>query len=390
MKSFLKVHREVISRELNIWHNRPIYIIGSVLVMIVCSIFYLTFMKEGVPSDVPIGVVDYDNSSLTRNFIQQLDATQLGKVVRYPDFASARKDMQRGKITSVCLLPEGMYADVQAQRQPKITFYINSLYFLGGSLAYKDLLTMVNLTSGAVQRQALRLRGMNEKAIIGKLRPFDVDVHMIGNPTMNYGAYLANMMLPGMLQMVIVILIIYSLGAELKYSRSRELMQITEGSITRALGGKLALYTLLFTALGASLIFLLYGWMRFPLAGSIWWMLLDVLLLVLASEAIGVLIISTIPVLRFALSIGALYCVMSLSMAGFSLPVEAMPAGIQGIACIFPLRHYYQMFVQCGIYDTGMIGCYREIIHLLVFQIAPFAAARNLKSAYFNMDYPKK
>lgn len=380
----------VIRRELGIWRKRPAYMIGSVCVMVFCSIFYLTFLRDGVPSELPIGVVDYDNSTLTRNFIQQLNATQLGKVIQYDSFEDARKDMEKGRITSVCVLPKGMFADVQAQRQPEFTFYVNTLYFLGGSLAYKDILTMINLTSGAVQRQVLRMKGVNENAILGRIRPIDIDIHMPGNPTMNYGAYLANMMLPGVLEMVIVILIIYSFGTELKYGTSRQLLGMTGWRMTPAITGKLLLYTLLFTCLGFSLMFLLYGWMGFPLSGSIWWMLLDVLLLVLASESIGLFIIGCVPVLRFALSIGALYSVMAFSLTGFTLPVEAMPAGIRGLAEIFPLRHYYRFYVQCGMMGTGFAGCYREIINMLLFLFLPLAVTFRLKKAYVLQDYPRK
>ena len=84
----------VIRREIRIWVRRPVYIVGSVFVMAFCTIFYLTFLRDGVPSDVPIAVVDLDNSSTSREFCRQLDATQLGRVVRYDDFAPARADMQ--------------------------------------------------------------------------------------------------------------------------------------------------------------------------------------------------------------------------------------------------------------------------------------------------------
>ena len=173
----------VAGREVRIWARRPIYLMGSVVVMLFCTVFYLSFLKEGVPSDVPIGVVDLDGSSTSRLFVQQLDATQIGKVVRYDSFAEARRDMQSGRITSVCVLPEGFNRDIQSFRQPTISYYINGLYLLGGSLAWKDLLLMSNLSSGAVQREVLRKKGVPESRIEGMLRPIDVDVHQIGNAT---------------------------------------------------------------------------------------------------------------------------------------------------------------------------------------------------------------
>lgn len=380
----------VIRRELRIWRNRPIYLIGSVVTLAFCTVFYLSFLKEGVPSDVPIGVVDMDNSTLTRNFINQLDATQLGKVIRYDTFAEAREDMQKGKITSICVLPEGMYADVQAQRQPEFTFYVNGLYFLGGSLAYKDILQMINLTSGAVQRQVLRMKGVNEHSISGRLRPIDVDIHMIGNPTMNYGSYLANMMLPGVLEMIIIIIIIYSFGTELKYGTSRHLLKTSGHNFLIAASGKLAVYTLLFCALGFSLIFILYKWMGFRFEGCVEWMLLDMFLLIISSEALGLFILGCVPVLRFALSIGALLSVMAFSMTGFTLPIEAMPAWLQGIAEIFPLRHYYLFYVQEGIFGAGFAGWYKEVLHLLIFLFLPMLINNRLKNAYVKLNYPKK
>ena len=381
--------RAVFRREVGIWIKRPVYFIGSVAVLAFCTLFYLTFFRAGVPSDLPIGVVDLDHSTLSRNFTRQLDATQLGKVYSYETFPEARADMQAGRITSVCVLPKGLYADVQAQRQPHISFYVNGLYFLGGSLAWKDLLTMVNLTSGAVQREVLRMKGVNEQAIGGRIRPIDIDVHQIGNPTMNYGAYLSNIMLPGVLEMIIIILVIYSLGTELKYGTSRHLLETAGHNIYRAVLGKLAVYTLLFTALGLSLTVLLYHFMHFPLYGSIWAMALDMCLFVIACEAVAVTIIGFVPVLRFALSIGALYSVLGFSITGFTLPVEAMPAGLQGIAAIYPLRAYYLFYVKEGIYAGGFASWYPQVIHMLLFLLLPLLSIRRLEHAYIYQDYAK-
>ncbi|MBO4596162.1 MAG: ABC transporter permease [Bacteroidales bacterium] len=376
----------VAGREVRIWARRPIYLMGSVVVMLFCTVFYLSFLKEGVPSDVPIGVVDLDGSSTSRLFVQQLDATQIGKVVRYDSFAEARRDMQSGKITSVCVLPEGFNRDIQSFRQPTISYYINGLYLLGGSLAWKDLLLMSNLSSGAVQREILRKKGVPESRIEGMLRPIDVDVHQIGNATMNYGAYLANMMLPGMLQMVIVILTIYAFGTELKYGTSRHLLEIS-GGIGRAILGKLSLYTLLFTAIGFSLEVILYRWMHFPMAGHFGSMLLGIFLMVLASECVGIFIIGCVPVCRFALSIGSLYSVLALSLTGFTLPAEAIPGPVAIFTWVFPLRHYYMFYVQEGIFASGFAGWYPYAVGMLCFLFMPYLVLRRLKHAYIYQDY---
>lgn len=379
----------VARRELRIIRQRPIYLLGSVGVIAFCAIFFLTFLKDGLPSDVPIGLVDYDYSSTSRNFCQQLDATQLGKVVHYDSFAAAREDMNRGKIAAVCVVPVGMNDDIQANRQPKITFYVNCLYFVSGALAWKDLLQMVNLTNGAVQRQAFRARGYNDSQIMGMIRPVDVDVHQIGNVGTNYNYYLSSVLLPGVLEMIVIIVLIYSLGAELKYGTSRHLLQTSGNSIVTALAGKLLVWTLTFSAIGLILILLLFHRLHFPLAGSIWNMFLGIFLMIFASEAIAIFILEMLPVPRLALSIGALYSVLGFSLSGFTLPIEAMPPYIQGLAAAFPLRHYYLFYVQEAIFGAGFAGWWKQVIYLLIFILLPLIGLVRLKKAYIHQNFPK-
>lgn len=379
----------VARRELRIIRQRPIYLLGSVGVIAFCAIFFLTFLKDGLPSDVPIGLVDYDYSSTSRNFCQQLDATQLGKVVHYDSFAAAREDMNRGKIAAVCVVPVGMNDDIQANRQPKITFYVNGLYFVSGALAWKDLLQMVNLTNGAVQRQAFRARGYNDSQIMGMIRPVDVDVHQIGNVGTNYNYYISSVLLPGVLEMIVIIVLIYSLGAELKYGTSRHLLQTSGNSIVTALAGKLLVWTLTFSAIGLILILLLFHRLHFPLAGSIWNMFLGIFLMIFASEAIAIFILEMLPVPRLALSIGALYSVLGFSLSGFTLPIEAMPPYIQGLAAAFPLRHYYLFYVQEAIFGAGFAGWWKQVIYLLIFILLPLIGLVRLKKAYIHQNFPK-
>lgn len=379
----------VARRELRIIRQRPIYLLGSVGVIAFCTIFFLTFLKDGLPSDIPIGLVDYDYSSTSRNFSQQLDATQLGKVIHYDSYAAAREDMNRGKIAAVCVIPVGMNDDIQANRQPKMTFYVNGLYFVNGALAWKDLLQMVNLTNGAVQRQALRARGYNDSQIMGLIQPVNVDVHQIGNVTTNYGYYLTSILLPGVLEMIVIIVLIYSLGAELKFGTSRHLLQTSGNSMVTALAGKLLVWTLTFSAIGLILILLLYDWMHFPIAGSIWNMFLGIVLLVLASEAIAIFIIEMLPVPRLALSIGALYSVLGFSLSGFTLPVEAMPPYIQGLAAAFPLRHYFEFYTQEVFFAAGFAGWWRQVVYLLIFILVPLLGLTRLKKAYIHQNFPK-
>lgn len=389
MKRFLKTLGLVVLRELKIIRIRPIFLLASVVVLAFNAFFYTTFMRDGLPHDMPIGVVDMDHSSTSRNFASQLDATQLGRVVHYDDHRIARSDMQRGRIMGYIVIPEHFNAEVLAFHRPTLPFYVNSLYFVGGALAYKDILQMTILTNGAVERQLLRAKGVNESEIMGRIQPIVLDQHQIGNVTTNYGVYLNNVILPGILEMIVILLVIYAVGQELKYGTSRHLLKMSRGSMEIAMLGKLIPYTLIFTALGIALEFFLYYWMDYPMAGSVWNMCWAILAMVLASEAIGLFIISMVPTLRLAISVGAIFSILGISMAGFTLPLDGMPEIIRPLALIYPLRHYYLFYVQEAIYAAGFAAWWRYLVYMLLFLFLPALGFRRLRHAYYYQDFPR-
>jgi ABC-2 type transport system permease protein len=66
-----------------------------------------------------------------------------------------------------------------------------------------------------------------------------------------------------------------------------------------------------------------------------------------------------------------------------------MPAAAQGLSWAFPVRHYYLMYVQEGIFATGFAGCWKQIIAMLSFLFLPLLGLGRLKKAYINLNYPR-
>ena len=381
---------DVTRRELRLWSARPLYLWGSVGVMALSALFFLTFFREGLPEKLPVGVVDLDGSSTSRNFTAQLDATQLGTVIPFSTVTDARERLDRGDICAFVVIPEHFNREVQAFHCPKMGVYANTLYpVIGGALAYKDVMFLVNLTNGAVQREVLRAKGVSDKEIMGIIQPLVLDAHNIGNGPTSYAYYLNNMVLAGILAMSIMLVVSYALGAELKYGTSRHLLERAGGSVVTALQGKLLPYTLLFTLLGVSLQLLMFGILRYPLQGSLGWMIVAMLAMVLAYESLAVFVVSLVPTLRLGVCISALYAVLGFSLAGFTLPVESLPAWIQGLSCLYPLRFYYQVFVREALYGTGLGGWWMALVALLLFQLLPYTVLWRLQDAWKNQNYPR-
>ena len=57
--------------------SRKIYITMMLIVPIAFSLFFIDLMNEGLPLNVPVGMVDMDHSSMSRRIARSLNAMEL-------------------------------------------------------------------------------------------------------------------------------------------------------------------------------------------------------------------------------------------------------------------------------------------------------------------------
>lgn len=321
------------------------YFICMVALPIFVMVFFTTLMHDGQPQDMPIGVVDNDNTSTTRALIRKLDGFQTSKVVdHYTSVAEARQAIQHNEIYAFLYIPEGTTKNLLASRRPKISFYYSQTSLTAGSLLYKDLKTISTLGSAAVSQATMRAKGYTPDQIQTFLQPIALDVHTINNPCINYNVYLSTMLIPACLMLFIMLMTTYSLGMELKKRNGKKLMEKAGGNILVALLGKFIPQTLIFLSLMYIHEFYLFEILQFPHQGGIVWMLALGLLGVLAAEGFGIIIFGLMPSLRLSMSISSLWGVLSFSMVGTAFPIFAMDAPIQALSWLFPLRHYWLIY----------------------------------------------
>lgn len=378
----------VMARECKILTLRPLYIFCMVIAPLFCDIFFTTLMRDGLPKDLPAGVVDLDRSSLSRSIQRNLDAfAQTGVSANYPSVKEAREAMQRGETYGYFYIPENFSKDVQAFRQPRISFYSNYSYLIAGSLLFRDMKTISELTSGAAMRSQLYARGASERSAMAYLQPIVVESHAVNNPWLNYSIYLSNLLLPGVLSLLILMVTVTAIGMEIKYGRVEEWLQVSGDSMAVALVGKLLPHTVIFTLMGVFYNVYLYGFLHFPCHSGILPMLVATFVLVLASQSLGVFMIGVFPSLRLGLSFASLWGVLSLSIAGFSFPVLAMPEAVQVASNLFPLRHYYLLYVAQALNGYSMIYGWAHYLGLLLFMLLPFLIGRRLHNALYHYKY---
>ena len=368
--------------------SRPLYLFCMVVAPLFCYVFFTTLMDSGLPQDMPVGIVDQDQTSMARQLTRTLDAFQQSKVVaRYASFDEARRAMQRNEIYGFYYIPEGTTAEAQAQRRPTVSFYTNNTLLIAGSLLFKDMKTMSELASGAVVQATLLAKGATEQQAMDYLQPIVIDTHPLNNPWLNYSVYLNNTFAPGVLMLLIFMVTVFSIGVEIKERTARQWLRMGNNSIWISLAGKLLPHTAIFFLMGIFYNIYLYGFLHYPCHSGIWPMLLATLCLVLASQGMGILMIGTLPTLRLGLSFASLWGVLSFSMCGLSFPLMGMHPTLQALANLFPLRHYFLIYVDQALNGYPMIYSWSNYVALLLFMLLPFLVAHRLKGALIYYKY---
>lgn len=380
--------REIITRELRNLAREPLMWFCMLVAPLFCAAFFTTMMREGLPENLPLGVVDLDNSSTSRGLQRNLDAFQMVDIVAsYPDIREARQAMQRGDIYGFYYIPKGLQRKANRQEQPTVSFYMNYSFLVAGSLLYREQRMMSELASGAAVRTALFARGATNAQAMAYIQPIVISTHPTGNPWLNYNVYLSNTVIPGMLMLFIFMVTVYSLGMEIKRGTADELMRLAKGRIENVLLGKMLTQLIIWQTLGTVIIVWLYGFMRFPCHCGMPVMWLVMLLFILASQAMGIFMFSCLPTTRMGLSFASLWGVLSFSICGMSFPVMAMHPTLQSLSWLFPLRHYFLLYVNCALDGYPLMNAWPHVVALLCFVIAATLMTPRLKYAFNHYAY---
>ena len=53
--------------------HRPVFLFVMIIAPLTCTLFFTSLMQEGLPTTMPAGMVDEDNTATTRKLCQVID-----------------------------------------------------------------------------------------------------------------------------------------------------------------------------------------------------------------------------------------------------------------------------------------------------------------------------
>lgn len=376
-------------RELNIIvRKNHIYGFCMVVFPFMLVLFFTTMLDEGIPQDLPIGVVDQDNSATSRGLIRNLDAMQTSRVIyRFANITEARNAMQEGKVYAYIYIPDGTASKLLAGRQPKISYYYTMTCLTAGSMASKDMKTIGMLGSAAVGQATLSAKGASPTQIKAALQPITIDAHMIANPEGSYNYSLTTVFVPGILMLFMALLSAYALGMEMKFDTGKEWLARADGNIVVAIIGKYIIHALIFLLVIFLYQYYIFNVLHFPHLGGTWSIVRLTVLQVVSSLGFGIFSFGLMPSLRMSMSVCSLWYVLSLSMCGSAFPIAGMDPPLQAISWLFPLRHYWMLYQATVLNGFPVIDVWFHLVALVAFTLLPWFVIRKVKNAMLNYVY---
>jgi ABC-2 type transport system permease protein len=346
----------------------------TLAVMFLIPIVQLFLLGYAATTDIEhllTAVVDADRTSQSRELVEAYKASNYFDIVSYVDSEEDLASLvDRGVIRAGMIIPAGYGAAVVAGETGSVAFVVD------GS---DPTIANAVLSSAQSVGQAQNTRIVEQRLGISPEDMMAVEVRsrVWYNPEMKS----ANFMIPGLIGMILFMLT--TMLTALAIVREREHGTIEQLMVTpirpiELVVGKLLPY--IAVAFFDVLEVLAIGvfWFGVPIHGSLALLLALSAVFLMTSLGVGIFISTVTNTQQEAMLSVWLILLPSIFLAGFLFPAEAMPAALQWISYLVPLR--YMIVIMRGIIvkGVGLEVLAGQVGALLVFGIVimAFAATR--------------
>ena len=183
---------------------------GSSLIMVgaifLYSLFYTIPFANNALRNVPIGVVDNDNTSLSQKFIRDLNATEYIEVIEtQKDIEDAKLEYYKNKIRAFVLIPKDFERDITRGNPSFVSSYTDSAYLI----IYKNIATAVATVAGEtgakIEVGTLMKKGTPKEVAKSLVNPVEFVQNPLYNPIGSYQNYIYPLILIMILQQTMLI-----------------------------------------------------------------------------------------------------------------------------------------------------------------------------------------
>lgn len=378
----------VIFRETERMTGSTIYLFTTLIGPLISFVILLSVFSAGAPRNLPVGIVDLDNTSLSRKMAMWIGATPEAEIVmHFPNQQEAYEQMKEGKIDGIVIIPEGTEREILKGGSQHIPVFINNTNILKGGFLQKGIYKAMATLSGGIKLQFAMKKGLPERQAMAKIHPVKLQQHLLFNPFGNYSYFLLTALLPLMIVVFTLLSSVFAVGIEVKDGTGPEWLEYSGGSLIVGLAGKLLPYTVLLFIDAMVMNVILFLQMGTPLNGSFAMLLFAEFSMIVTYQLLGVFLVSATSNLRLGLSLASAYAMMALTFSGLTFPQFGMPLIAHGFSYLFPFTYWVRIFISQAIRGEALVHAMIPLAAFVVFMLLSVGSLPRLKRLLTNEKY---
>ncbi|HAU4895950.1 ABC transporter permease [Aeromonas hydrophila] len=341
------------------------------LMGILCWVF-----SAGLARDLKIGLVDLDQSLLSRELAFSLDASAGLKVAQQFDSIDAGASALRGgDIYALVVLPSHLERDARQGTQPQVTVFNNGQFILIAKLVNSALAQVVGTLNGQVGVLSAMAGGKALPGALGQAVPIASQVTALYNINSSYAQFLLSALLPAVWQILVVL---YGINALARTDRLG--LDWTTRGVWFGLWRTLLPHVLIGWGWGLGWSLLLFKGFGYPMQGS-WLVLMAGLGLASAAcVSMGAFFYGIIRDPARALSLAGAYTAPGFAFMGVTFPVSAMGDFAQFWRSLLPISHYVELQIGQTNYGQPLAAALPQFGALLLFLLPLLLVVRRYQA----------
>lgn len=361
----------LLKREFKLFFSNTTLLSVMILAPVIYAVLIGFVYKKGKVTDLPVMVVDLDNTPLSHQLLDMIGDTERLRIVAVKsENVDTQHELIAANAVLAVVIPERFEADIQQKRHPEINTFINTSNLLTANMASQSIQTILGTLNAGISIQGLMKTGVPAVQAASAYEPFKANYIRLFNPTGNYFVFMWPAILAVVLQQVLLLGLAVSFAAEIQNKTfETELVARTRSSFLAILVKALPLWLVTIGILG--FYYFMHGVFHAPMPVMIQNFIMTTTLFILAVTFLGMLVSVLIPDALKATQILMMISTPAFLIGGFTWPLSSMPSFVQFLANMIPLTPFLNAH-KILLIENGTISQVLPFLKQLGIQIAVY------------------
>lgn len=166
---------------------------GVILMLLIAPVIYGFFYpwpySSEVVNHVPVGIIDYDNSNLSRTIVRYSSASPQLDIAPFLNEQAAKEALWADQIAGYMVIPSGLEQQVLAGKAASVSVLGNGSYFILNKNVQLGFLQAVSTVSAGIEVKKNVAKGAYLPTAAANTQAIPLQIKPLYNRTEGYGAY---------------------------------------------------------------------------------------------------------------------------------------------------------------------------------------------------------